>query len=531
MGREGRSIGRYVLYDRIASGGMAQVHLGRLVGAVGFARTVAIKRLLPHCATDAEIVPMFVDEARLAARIRHPNVVGTLDVVQEGNELLLVMEYVHGESLARLLSRGRARGERVATPIAVAVTVAVLEGLHAAHEARNERGEPLGIVHRDVSPQNIIVGADGVPRVVDFGIAKARGRIQTTRDGQLKGKAGYVAPEQLLGMEIDRRVDIYATGVVLWEMLAGKRLFEGDGPAVVMRNVLEQKIEPPSRRASGIPRALDDVVMRALSRSPSDRFENAREMVAALERTVLPASAREIEQWVHSLAADVLAERAALVSAIENDSARAFGDGAERTYEATSMALLRPAARGKPTDDVPTASMSFTPIGVVDGPRPSSAPGRSRSRGPWVVGAALVMGGLLAFALVRNGVGAAVADPAATSPASAREAAPEATSTTQGANATEAASTDTAEGTAKAEAPLAAEPSESPASGPVAAQTTTEGMTPSTATTTSAVARPTGARRSPARAPAARPKASSSRCAVPFTRAADGTKIPKPECF
>jgi serine/threonine-protein kinase len=510
MGREGRSIGRYVLYDRIASGGMAQVHVGRLVGAVGFSRTVAIKRLLPHCATDAEIVPMFVDEARLAARIRHPNVVGTLDVVRERDELILVMEYVHGESLARLLSRARARGERVAAPIAVGIALAVLEGLHAAHEARSERGEPLGIVHRDVSPQNIIVGADGVPRVVDFGIAKARGRIQTTRDGQLKGKAGYVAPEQLLGMEIDRRVDIYATGVVLWEMLAGRRLFEGDGPAVVMRNVLEQRIEPPSRRASGVPRALDDVVMRALSRAPSDRFATAREMVVALERTVMPASAREIERWVHSLAADMLAERAALVAAIENDSAQAFaGDGGERIYEATSMALLRPAARGKPSDDVPTESMSFTPIGVADVPRRPVAPERSRSRGPWAVGAALVTGGLLAFALVRSGANVGSSGLGGATPA-----APPPEETTEAAETTETAPV------VEDETPAAR------AAATVAAQSSTPTPTPPPTVT-----QPAGARRAPARQPATRLKQTPPSCVVPFTRAADGTKIPKPECF
>ena len=328
MDREGRSVGRYVLYDRIASGGMAQVHLGRLVGAVGFSRTVAIKRLLPHCATDAEIVPMFVDEARLAARIRHPNVVGTLDVVQEGDELLLVMEYVHGESLARLVSRARTRGIPVPPSIAVAIGISMLEGLHAAHEARSERGEPLGIVHRDVSPQNVIIGADGVARVVDFGIAKARGRIQTTRDGQLKGKAGYIAPEQLRDTGLDRRVDVYAAAVVLWEVLAGRRLFEGDGAPAVMRSVLEQRVEPPSHfAATAIPRSLDDVIMRGLARTPADRFDTAREMAVALEHTMTPASAREIERWVESLAAEVLASRAALLAAIESDSARVFTDG------------------------------------------------------------------------------------------------------------------------------------------------------------------------------------------------------------
>src|SRR5580658_1265694 len=225
-----RMVGRYALYEKIASGGMATVHIGRLLGPVGFTRTVAIKRMHPQFTGDPEFVSMFLDEARLAARIRHPNVVSTLDVVAMNGELFLVMDYVPGESLARLVRGATLRGERIPPAIAATIMVGVLHGLHAAHEARNDRGEPLEVVHRDVSPQNILVGIDGVSRVLDFGVAKAVGRLHTTRDGQLKGKLAYMAPEQLRGTTT-RLTDVYAASIVLWEALTSKRPFQAENEA------------------------------------------------------------------------------------------------------------------------------------------------------------------------------------------------------------------------------------------------------------------------------------------------------------
>ena len=184
-----RIVDRYALFDVIATGGMASVHLGRLMGPVGFSRTVAIKRLHENFARDPEFVAMFLDEARLVARIRHPNVVQTLDVVASAQELLLVMEYVPGESLALLIKRARAAGKFIPIPIVVDIVTGLLNGLHAAHEATNEKGEPLNVVHRDVSPHNILVGTDGVTRVLDFGIAKAVGLVHNTtrRRGEGQG--------------------------------------------------------------------------------------------------------------------------------------------------------------------------------------------------------------------------------------------------------------------------------------------------------------------------------------------------------
>lgn len=304
-----RRVGRYLVCDEIASGGMATVHFGRMIGEAGFSRTVAIKRLHDSYAKDPDFVAMFVDEARVAARIHHPNVVDTLDVVDAGGALLLVMEYLHGESLSRLLKCAARDGEAVPLDVASAIVCDALLGLHAAHEATTEAGAPLDLVHRDVSPQNIFVGADGITRVVDFGIAKAMGRVHTTREGQLKGKLAYMAPEQIVGGAVDRRADVYATGVVLWEMLTGRSLFRGENEAATMRNALDKPVPAPSEVVASVPPAIDGVVLRALARDKGERYATAREMARALEACVAPASARKIAEWVDVLAGDRLAER------------------------------------------------------------------------------------------------------------------------------------------------------------------------------------------------------------------------------
>jgi serine/threonine-protein kinase len=254
--------GRYVIGEEIAAGGMATVHLGRMLGDAGFARTVAIKRLHPQFAKDPEVCAMLLDEGRLSARIHHLNVVTTLDVVVSGDELFVVMEYVHGEALSALIRASIRRSARIPPRIVAAVLSGALRGLHAAHEARDPSGEPLGVVHRDVSPQNILVGSDGVARVLDFGIAKAAGRMQVTQDGRIKGKFGYMPPEQLHAEVLDRRADIYAAGVVLWEALVSARLFAGKGDTPDFARLLNPSVDPPSTRARGLTR-------RAASRRPS----------------------------------------------------------------------------------------------------------------------------------------------------------------------------------------------------------------------------------------------------------------------
>ena len=311
-----RVVGRYTLHQEIATGGMATVFLARMVGPARFSPVVAVKALHPQFARETEFLRMFLDEARLAARIRHPNVVPVLDVHEDG-DLFLVLEYIHGESLARLLSSARADGRPVPLPIASAIACDVLRGLHAAHEARDESGRPLGVVHRDVSPQNVLVGVDGVARVFDFGIARAAGRLTMTREGQIKGKLGYMAPEQLRGETVTRQSDVFSAGIVLWQMLTGERLFAGDAEANVIEQVLFRPIPPPGEVRDGLPEGLDAVVLRALARDASQRFATANEMALEIQRAVPPASPQEVGEWVEGAVFDVLEERARTIAAIE----------------------------------------------------------------------------------------------------------------------------------------------------------------------------------------------------------------------
>ncbi len=309
-------IGRYALFDELAAGGMATVHLGRLLGPVGFGRTVAVKRLHAHFLKDPEFVTMFMDEARIVARIRHPNVVPMADVVQNDDGLFLVMEYVHGESLSRLMRTARKHEEPIPPKIVVAIMCGVLLGLHAAHDTKGSDGQLLGVVHRDVSPQNIIVGADGAARVLDFGIAKAAGRAQITREGQIKGKLAYMAPEQIRGT-VDRRTDVFAAAVVLWEMLAGRRLHEGSKDVDIVTRVVKGDFAPPSQFVPALGPEVDAIVMRALAPDPRLRHASARELALELERTIGIASPSQVSEWVERLAKEVLDARANLVSAME----------------------------------------------------------------------------------------------------------------------------------------------------------------------------------------------------------------------
>ena len=310
-----RLIGRYLLCDMIAAGGMATVHLGRLVGAEGFSRTVAIKQLHQHFARSQEFVTMFLDEARILSRIRHPHVVAPLDVLVLEGELFIVMEYVHGASLAELIDASRGP---IPPRIASAIIGQMLLGLHAAHEATSEGGEPLSIVHRDISPHNVLVGGDGIARVVDFGIAKAESRARTTSDGSLKGKLGYMAPEQLRSRPVDRRTDLFTCGTVLWEALTGERLYSADNLPALFYKLENTAIRWPSELIPALPPELDHVVRRALALDPAQRVATAREMALELERAVVPASTLETSEWVEGLVGPLLRSRAQRISELES---------------------------------------------------------------------------------------------------------------------------------------------------------------------------------------------------------------------
>jgi hypothetical protein len=293
----------------LATGGMATVHVARHVGDAGFERLVAVKRVHRHLLGDPEVFAMSSDEARLSALVRHPNVVATHQVIDAGGELLLVQEYVEGVSLALLAKRAAAEGVegRLPAEAAVRVVVDVLRALHAAHEAVDLRGEPLQLVHRDVSPQNVLVGADGGGRLIDFGIARAAGRLAETRTGLIKGKVAYLAPEQVAEGDVDRRADLWATGVMLHELVVGRRPIEAPTDTELMAKVMVGHADLAALEA--VAPALVDPVRRALARVPDDRFATAESMADAIAAAMTPASDATMRALVQRLVGEDLAAR------------------------------------------------------------------------------------------------------------------------------------------------------------------------------------------------------------------------------
>ena len=279
----GRQLGRYEILTQLASGGMASVYLARAQGVAGFERLVAIKVLHPHLAYEQEFISMFLDEARLAARIRHTNVVPTLDVSDSpGDGYFIVMEYIEGNHLGALLGRAAQRGECLPRQFVCRVLIDTLQGLAAAHRLTDEHGTPLKLVHRDVSPHNVLIGTDGITRLTDFGVAKAEVRMASTRAGQFKGKLSYMAPEQASSNETDQRSDLFSVGIILWESLTGRRLFKGESNAATLNKLLNDTVPVPSSLWPDLTR-FDDVVMKALSRNPEDRFQSAEDFSLALD--------------------------------------------------------------------------------------------------------------------------------------------------------------------------------------------------------------------------------------------------------
>jgi serine/threonine-protein kinase len=315
-----RVLGRYELLREIARGGMASVHLARIRGVAGFERIVAVKCCHARLRDDAEFHSMFLDEARLAAKIHHPNVVPTLDAGEDG-ELYLVMEYVEGGSLQQIVRSAAEQKRKIPVGVALRVVVDSLNGLHAAHELCDARGNPLNLVHRDVSPQNIVVGTDGVARIMDFGIAKATVNWTVTKVGQVKGKYEYMPLEQLVDGDVTRVGDVYAAGVVLWEALTGQRLFHARTMVDTMDLVLHRIVEPPSQFDPDVNAALDEAVLRAIDRRPEARWRTAGEFADAIEHSgVRLATTREVATFVRELLASQIEQSRAILRALADEN-------------------------------------------------------------------------------------------------------------------------------------------------------------------------------------------------------------------
>ncbi|HSK03805.1 MAG TPA: serine/threonine-protein kinase [Kofleriaceae bacterium] len=276
------SLGKYQLVRHLATGGMAEVILARVTGIEGFERHVVIKKIRDDRAREQGFVQMFLDEARLAASLHHNNIVHVHDIGQDSGEYFFTMEYVHGEDLRRLLAHMAERERQLPLDHCITIALATAAALHHAHEHRGPDRSFAGIVHRDVSPANILVAYDGTVKVVDFGIAKLAHRTDET--GLMKGKVAYMSPEQCLGHDVDRRSDIFCLGIVLYELVTVRRLFKGANDFLTMSSILHGVIPPPSELRPDLPPELEAIILKALALQPEDRYQTADEMRAALER-------------------------------------------------------------------------------------------------------------------------------------------------------------------------------------------------------------------------------------------------------
>ena len=306
-----RILGRYELVGELARGGMGTVYLARNAGEGRFQRLFAIKVLHPHLAAETAFIDMMRDEAQIAARLHHTNVVPILDLGTEGDLHYVVMEYIEGPAFSTLLKRSP---EHRPPELVVAIVIDALEGLHAAHTLTDDNGQELGLVHRDISPPNILVGSDGIGRITDFGIAKAEARITNTRPGMRKGKLQYMSPEQIRDSEVlDHRTDVWAVGAVLWNALTGRNLFRGESDGATIHNILEKAITAPSTEGLKPPSCFDAIILRALSRDSTNRYGTALEMADALRVTAagngLAGSKHQVARWVTEIFSEELERR------------------------------------------------------------------------------------------------------------------------------------------------------------------------------------------------------------------------------
>ncbi len=298
-------LGRYELLRRLGSGGMAEVHLARAAGLEGFQKLVVLKRILPHLSADPEFVRMFLAEARLAAILDHSNVVQVFDIGKEGADYFFTMEYVYGENLQTILRAVRRKGDTLPLELAVALVMGAACGLHYAHDRVGFDGVPLQIVHRDVSPTNVMVTYDGCVKVADFGIAKVTSRTDVTQAGIRKGKVPYMSPEQCRAQPLDRRSDVYALGIVLYECATMGRLFDGENEFGVMNRIVNGDVPPPSTKRQNFPKDLERIIMKALASDRERRYASGGELAADLERFArerrLRVSQAALGEFMHGL--------------------------------------------------------------------------------------------------------------------------------------------------------------------------------------------------------------------------------------
>jgi serine/threonine-protein kinase len=384
----GYKLDRYELLCPIASGGMAVVWLARLRSKRGFEKLFAIKTIKTDLIHDVRFQEMFLDEARIASGIQHPNVAQILDLGEQDDVLYIVMEWVDGESLAKIRKLAGKRGTAVPLGVALRIVAEACAGLHAAHQLRDPRGKSLDIVHRDVSPQNILVSAAGSVRVIDFGIAKATNRMAgDTRSGIIKGKVHYMAPEQAAGHAIDRRADIWSIGVCLYDLVMGRLPFDGDSDVDVVRRLLST--EPAPRAGDPAPPSVAEVIAHSLARDPTARFSTAAAMQRAIETVIdklgLPATNADVAEFLHAHFADLAEQRGAMVTnALESAQEREAGAKESQpkpranddvAFAPTILSSASPGGLGARIDTAPPTRR----VGKI-GPGPSPVPPKEESK-------------------------------------------------------------------------------------------------------------------------------------------------------
>lgn len=389
----GTRVGKYEIIRGVAVGGMAELYLARTAAIDVFDRLVALKRILPHYGSCDEFLSMFLDEARLTARIQHPNIAQVYDIGQTEAGLFFTMEFVCGEDARTVLRGAEMRRTRVPLEQALGIVSGACAGLHAAHEAIGQDGIPLGIVHRDVSPSNVIVSFDGYVKIIDFGIAKARGRQTETRDGTIKGKVAYMSPEQCRGEELDRRSDVFALGILLWELTTRRRLFYGSSDLAILKQIAYRDAPRPSSRVPDYPRQLEEIVMRALSRNLGRRYQTAealrRDLAAYAEQNSLSLEPARLGKYMRQSFPESLASWQNVEAGVPDSQAPGLSALA-RPLGADQAPVYTPRVQrlgsGEVLESENGSAASLIPV-LADSRLPSQM--RRRSRNPYVIAAML----------------------------------------------------------------------------------------------------------------------------------------------
>ncbi len=393
----GTKLGKYEILRKIETGGMAEIYLARAHGTAGFEKLVVLKRILPNVAEDPKFVQMFLDEARLAATLQHPNIADVYDVGEDKGTYFFTMEFVHGQDVRSIRVAARKAGQQVPLGIALAIGHGIASALDYAHARTGPDGQPLGLVHRDVSPSNILVSYDGAVKLVDFGIARASSSTHKTLTGTLKGKIPYMSPEQCKGMALDRRSDLFSLGTVLYELTAGKRPFRGESDFAIMDQIVNQGAPAPSKLAADYPDELAAIAMRLLERAPDARYDNADELIHELDafiaRHQLWVSPKAVGKYLRALFADRIAaweQAERLGIPLGQHVAQTITSQSQRSEQRTPPTVM-------PTVELSEDDLESSPSVRIY----PELPGRSR-RALWIALTAIVLagGGIAAYVMM-----------------------------------------------------------------------------------------------------------------------------------